>query len=275
MKSIVVPVNYTKNAANAARYAADLALSLGADIHLVYVFEIPLTLSEAPLPPGAFEELELGKVTLLRDLKRELTARTTEPLNITTTIEVGNVETQLEVFCKTKDPFLVVMGASGNGIDNIFAGSNTILAVRQLPYPVLVVPEKASFNSIGKIVVACDREDILTGLPSALPYLKELGRHLPGTRVEILHVITDKEESTTELEEAYNSWKGEVSSLLPILHFIRRSKVENGIDDYLKGCVAGLVMVFPKNHGPLEFHKSQARKVVLHCALPVMSVHER
>ena len=274
MKSIVVPVNYTGHAANAARYAADLALSLGADIHLVYVFEIPFTLSEAPLPPGAFEELELSNVTLLKDLKQELMTRASGLLNITTTIEVGSIDSRLEDFCKSKDPLLVVMGASGDRLENVLAGSNTVRAVRHLPYPILVVPEKARFHSIEKIVVACEREDIVSGLPSALPFLKELSEHLTGASLEVLHVLTDKEENTNELVIAYNDWKGEVSGLSPALHFIRHSKVGEGIEDYLKRCAADLVMVFPKKHSLLEFHKSQARQQVLHCAVPVMSVHE-
>jgi hypothetical protein len=43
--------------------------------------------------------------------------------------------------------------------------------------------------------------------------------------------------------------------------------------DYVEDHQADLVLVFPKKHGLLEFHISQARKIALESLVPVMSVH--
>src|SRR5579872_3990654 len=129
MSSIVVPVNFTDNSANAARYAADLALVTGADIHLLYVFQIPVSLSEVPMPEAAYENLRESGLDLLNRLQKELTTRTFGKIQVTTDMQTGNVENLIETSCASKKPFLVVMGASANTLENILVGSSTIRAL--------------------------------------------------------------------------------------------------------------------------------------------------
>ncbi|HLZ89081.1 MAG TPA: universal stress protein [Puia sp.] len=272
MKSIVVPVNYTPNSANAARYAADLALSIGADIHLFHTFQVPMSIAEVPMPEPVFDELQNNGLDLLKNLSAELVNRGSGRIRVSTEMQIGTVESALEQFCKEKEPLLVVMGATGGGLENALLGSNTVRAVRHLPYPILVVPEDAHFQPIKNVVVACDREDLFLGLPVATPVLRELSG-LPDVRLEVVHVITG-EESASEFTEAYNRWKGQVKGMQPELHFVRGAGVEEGLTEHLRGRPADLVLVFPKRHGLLEFHRSHARRLVLHCAVPVMSLHE-
>jgi nucleotide-binding universal stress UspA family protein len=260
MRSIVVPVNFAPNAANAARYAADIALSIGADIHLIYVFQIPTSVSEVPLPDSVFESLRDNGYELLNTLQTELTKRTSGQVRVTTELEIGGIEARIESYCKVEKPFLVVLGASGHTLESVVNGSTTVRAIRHLPYPVLVIPTNATFQAISKIVVAADREDIDGGMPDKISYLKELSGLLKA-RLIVVHVQTDGEESAAE---AFN----------PEIHFVRRPRVEDGINDYLAGHEADWLMVFPKSHSVLEFHKSRAKQIVATCAVPVMSLHE-
>ena len=46
MKSIVVPIDFSPSSDNAARYAADLALAIKADLHLIHVIQAPVTAAE-------------------------------------------------------------------------------------------------------------------------------------------------------------------------------------------------------------------------------------
>ncbi len=165
------------------------------------------------------------------------------------------------------------MGATGDSLENVIAGSTTVREIRHLPYPILVVPQTAKFHGVAKIVVACDKEDIDSGMPTTLPLLKELSELL-GARLEVLHVLTNGEESAAEAAEEYNVWKKEVKAFNPEIHFVRRPKVEQGISEYLEAHKADWLMVFPKSHSVLEFHRSRSKKIVQHCVVPVMSVHE-
>jgi nucleotide-binding universal stress UspA family protein len=272
MKPIVVPVNFSENSANAARYAADLALSIGAEIQLLYIFQIPMSMSEVPMPEAAYEGLQNSGREMLDSLSHELFRRSRGKLHIHTHMEIGTVEGQIEKFCAEKEPLLVVMGATGRGLENALTGSNTVRAVRSLPYPVLVVPEGVRFQNIRYVVVSCDSEDLSAGLPVATPVLQLLG-NMPDIRLEVVHVLGE-DESATEFTLAYNHWKSEMRGLQPALRFVRAGNIMEGMNEFLDNCGADLVVVFPKRHSVLEFHRSQAKRLVMHCGVPVMSIHE-
>ena len=74
MKSLLVPINYTDNAANAARYATDLALSIEADIHLLHVMDLGF----------AFEETEEKGRELLYSMRATLLERSRAQIAIST-----------------------------------------------------------------------------------------------------------------------------------------------------------------------------------------------
>lgn len=273
MRSIVVPVNFAPNAANAARYAADIALAIGADLHLIYVMQLPASVSEVPLPESVFDTLRDSGYELLNDLRAELTKRTGGKVGITTDLEIGGTQGKIESYCKQIKPFFVVMGASGDTLENVINGSTTVRAIRHLPYPVLVIPAKATFEAIHKIVVACDKEDIDSGLPDNIVFLKELSGLLKAQLV-VVHVLTNGEESAAEAIEEYNVWKNDVNAFNPEIDFVRRTRVDEGINEYLASHAADWLMVFPKSHSVLEFHKSRAKQIVQSCTVPVMSLHE-
>jgi nucleotide-binding universal stress UspA family protein len=273
MHSIVVPVNFSANSANAARYAADTARAIGADIHLLHVFEIPVSVSEVPMPESVFQELRDAGFELLSRLQTALIERTSGKVAIFTDLETGGIEARLEAFCRVRKPLLVVMGATGDKFPAMFDGSNTTRALHRLPYPILVVPAGAQFKAIGTIIVACDKEDIDSGMPATLPFLQQLS-DLLDARLEVVHVLTNGEESAAGVIQEYNIWKKEAVALAPKLHFVRQRKVEDGLTTYLKNHHADWVIVFPKSHSLLEFHRSKSKQIVDHCVIPVMSVHD-
>ena len=165
------------------------------------------------------------------------------------------------------------MGASGHQLENVINGSTTVRAIRHLPYPILVIPENTSFRPVRKIVVACDKEDIDSGMPDNMAFFKELSMLMKAELI-VLHVLTNAEESASAAIEEYNVWKNEVTAFHPEIHFVRKPKIDEGINDYLSSHEADWLMVFPKNHSALEFHRSRTKQIVQACAVPVMSLHE-
>src|SRR5689334_8238061 len=99
MRSIVVPVNFSENSYNAARYAADMALAVDGDIHLIYVFQLPLTTAEYPMPDAAIGEMQRDGLTMLNGLKDELRQRTRNQIGVTTEMTAGSVVHNLEEYC--------------------------------------------------------------------------------------------------------------------------------------------------------------------------------
>src|SRR5579863_6196284 len=158
MRSIVVPVDFTASAVNAAHYAVDLALAMQADVHLLHVFEVPVIPAEAPVG-CVFDEMEKNARDLLDSLSADLRERTRKQVTVTTVLETGGQEFNIREFCKRINPLLVVMGAPG---------------IRDLPCPVLIVPSEAAFRAIRKIAIACDLAEIQQAMPVSLTFLKDL-----------------------------------------------------------------------------------------------------
>jgi nucleotide-binding universal stress UspA family protein len=273
MKSIVVPVNFSASAANAARYAADMALAVGADVHLFHALHVPVRTSQVPLPDAAFEMLQENGKFLLDQLADELGKRTYSKTRITTNMEIGDMEYRLEKFCQEKKPFVVVMGTSGDFLQRIMVGDHTSKAIRHLSSPVLVVPDGAVFAGVKKIALACDLEDIVSGISNGRPFLQELG-NIFGADFDVLNIMSGFEKNEVQVAFEFDSWKTQLRGIHPELHFVRADRLTDGIQRYLAHHAVDWLIVFPKKHHLLELHRSRAKKIVLDCPIPVMSVHE-
>lgn len=272
MKPIVVPVNFTANSNNAAQYAADMALAIEADLHLIHAMQVPVSVAEVPLPDYLYEQMETGGLLSLQSLADELIRRTRNQVKISTHFVVGGVEYEIEQFCKRIQPFVVVMGTSGHSLENMFTGSNTLKAVRHMPYPLLVVPANVSFHAIRNIVLACEPDDTGTEMTTPLSFLKEL-KNLFGVHFEVIHVTTAKEERKGLALSDVNAWSLELQENFPGLSIIRTENIEEGVNGYLNAHDSDWLVLFPKEHGMLEFHSSQSAKLARNCPVPVMCLH--
>lgn len=271
MRTIVVPVNFTAAAANAARYAVDIALVTGSEIRLLYILESPSIFARHPTPDFLINEMQDSGRELLERLETELVKRTGGKVRLRTELKVGRIDETIVRCCELYKPFLVIMGVTsvpGQGI----LPDHAIEAMKVLSFPLLIVPEDATFHGAASVLIACDQEDIYSGLSLVLPLLKEL-RELLGTRFDVLHVVANGESEQIALSK-YEEWKKELEAFGPGIHLVRQAHAEDGINDYFEDHAADWLMVLPKKHALIELHKSRARQIVLHCPVPVLSVHE-
>jgi nucleotide-binding universal stress UspA family protein len=272
MKSIVVPINFSPCASNAAQYAADLAVAIHADLHLIHVIQVPATSAEITMTQYLYESMVESAGVSLKELQVELTRRTNHRVKIEISLEAGGVGPRVKDFCRELQPYAIILGTTGPTFEKFLAGSPVSSLLQNLDYPVLVVPETYTFRPFHRILLACDLEEIGSGIPYSLPLLKSL-REQFGSRFDIVTVGTQKV-LTENLHVLYSvGWKTKLKELYPEIHYVQKSKVEDGILDYLAHNEADLIMVFPKKHGFLEFHASQSRKVAKHSPIPVLSLH--
>lgn len=255
MKCIVVPVNFTPRSLNAARYAADLAVALGADLRLLSTLSLP---SSRPLAPTVIDEIRHSGLEALNSLAAELQHRVGGKIHIHTDQQSGEAGERLLACCKELRPFLVVVTAP---VD------------RHLPCPALIVPDKTAFHPIHTIAVACDRDDILSGMSDHMSFITELNNRL-NCRFDLIHIIRNGEGSISRLTQEYGEWKSRPPFLPAKLHFIRQDQPQLGMNEYLHDHDADWVMVLPKPHGWIEFHESQAHNILEVSEVPVISVYE-
>ncbi|MDO6432082.1 universal stress protein [Flavitalea sp. BT771] len=272
MKPIIVPVNFSEYAVNAARYAADLALAIRAELYLVHVIQVPVASTEMPMAESLYKEMVDSAELNLESLKAELMKRTIQRVPVRCILKVGSVSGKIKDLCQELGPYAVVLGAAGTTLEKFLASSPAASLLHSLHYPVLVVPETGVFHHFRRILLACEPKDIGAGIPYSLPLLKDMRRCF-GSRIDILTIET--EATANEEPAVYPSevWKGAFGEFHPELHYVRAARIEEGILQFLGHHEADLVMVFPKRHRLFEFHVSQSRKLTKRSPIPVMSIH--
>lgn len=257
MKNIIVTVDFTETSNNAARYAADLASAIGAELHLVHVLDYKSIYPEVPVPDYVLDEVRNNGFGSLDNLVAELKVRTGQKISIATDLETGPVERQVREFCRWKKPFLVVRGAARGETPEI----------GRLPFPLLTVPAGASFHEVRNIVICCDEDEINNGMPVPMDFLLEL-KGLLHSHFDVLHVASHREDTATI---SFREWRSTLTEKFPEIHFVSARTVDEGVKEYLDHHPVDWLIVFPRKSGLFSFRKSVSAKIVLHCPVPVMS----
>jgi nucleotide-binding universal stress UspA family protein len=140
-KRLLCPVDLSEASLKAARYAAQLARSVGASLKLLYVYHVPLHagLAAGPrhfadLSPDAMDTLERS----LDGLKAELSAL---GVSVQTALAVGAPAEQVLQAARAEPIDLIVVGSAGQSrVEQLLLGSVAERVLRTSPVPVLVVP---------------------------------------------------------------------------------------------------------------------------------------
>lgn len=273
MKSIVVPVNFTAHSRNGARYAAEMALALEADIHLLYVEVIPM--SPAEIPASYFlDEMQKSAEESMSELAAELTALTRRQVTVNIILDTGNLQVKLEEVCKRLKPFVVIMGIQTEPELRSTRASDTMNAVRHLTCPLLLIPANIRFHAIRKIAIACDPGELRDGMPVELSFLTELCE-LFSARLEIVHIAHPDANVSAVGAIRAGQWTSALPPLGPEIRVIEAGSVERGIAKFLSSHEADWLIVFPRQYRFPAFHRSHSIRIVRDCAIPVLSIGER
>jgi nucleotide-binding universal stress UspA family protein len=275
MKTLVTPTDFSPASINAVNYAADMALAIGADIHLVHMYQLPLSVTETPLPLQSIDEIKDGAEQRLQTLREDLLHITSPKLNITSEARFGLVVDELEELCSALNPFAVIMGTTGNSaIERIVFGNTTIAAAKKLTCPVICVPKGTEYGKgIRKIGLATDLENVEETIPFEVisNFVKEFNAEL-----HILNVETHRhEEPVAEALEQTVVLGTAIRELNPQFHFINNDDVEDGIEEFSEKNNLDLVIIVPRKHSFTDklFSKSSTKQLIRESHIPVMCVH--
>lgn len=274
MKSIIVPVDFSVASTNAAEFAGNLAAFYGAEIWLYHAYQIPIALSEFAYPVVDIAEMQKAAEHELELLKESTQSKLRVTIPIHIKAEMNVLQLGLSNFCEVIKPDMVVMGLSGkNALTRLIVGSNTIKAINELTYPLLVVPPKAEFIPVRKIGFACDYQQVEKSTPVAL--LKKIVNDFHAD----LHVMN------IESNGRYaDSAKARESFLINNLlkdtkaefHTIEAGDVTEGINWFVNRAKLDWLVMIPKKHRLLEkiFRRSHTKELVYHTHIPVLCIHE-
>lgn len=146
IRRILVPIDYSENSKAALAYGAELALSFGAALDIVHVWDRPTYVSDAVMvqrPGEAHKPIgELIRENAQKDMN-EFMATVTLPSGVPTQSRLlsGEPASTLVAELKKGEHDLVVLSTHGRtGIAHLLLGSIAEKLVRMSPVPVLTVP---------------------------------------------------------------------------------------------------------------------------------------
>lgn len=267
---ILVPTDFSLNAANALDFALSIARGNGMEIHLVHSYSVPYTGSNVMidisdvLRQKAEEDIRL----LIEEVRHN---EKNDDCTINWSCEYGPASEVIATKVESEKIDLVVMGTKGSdSVASKLLGSVTYNTIRKIKIPVIVVPEKAVVSEIKKIVFVTDLH--INGNINKVDYLKDFAIDL-GSTIDVLYV-NQKPDVKPDISMAVDSMRVD-NKLKEVYHkfeVVDNENIEEGINDFIATHPCDILAVMPKHHGFLEslFHKSVTRSLTMHAHLPLL-----
>jgi len=204
MKKILVPVDFSKIAENAVKYAVEICKRLGSE--LVFI-----NLISTPIP---WKNLPLEKENLYPETKIKISDTKAKLEKMVMDIEKNGIDasyslvynTSIDELHKYIDPEhyqLVVMGTHGEvGIEQIL-GSNTFNTLKRSKIPMMAIRENNDFRLMNEVIIASDFEE---KSKASFDLLFDMAKALK-LRIKILYInVPYNFKETPEIEQMVNSF---------------------------------------------------------------------
>ena len=159
MKRILVPVDFSKEAENAARVAAHIARKTGSEIFLVHMLELPVTTIDPAEMNTISREPQIIYFMKLAHEKFEkfISLPFFKGIKVVETVQFQHAFSGIISESEKNNIDLIVMGSQGaSGLQEMFIGSNTEKVVRRSKIPVLVIKEDTQDFKIEDVIFASD-----------------------------------------------------------------------------------------------------------------------
>jgi nucleotide-binding universal stress UspA family protein len=261
MKKILVPTDFSENAANAIEYAAQIARALSYKIMLLHVAEpgVETTDEDQKLRiickalNDSFPDLDCGYRMIIGE-------------NIPEEIVSASVLFNAE---------MIVMGTKGiTNFERILFGSNTAAVIEKSSCTVLSVPSKNVFAKPRRILFATnfEREDVKAAL-----HIVKLAKPF-GASVVIAHVLT--ESAVEEVENAkIQLFTREISTLSDYNKISYKLSSENtvtmGLDTLIENTKADVIAMTTHKRSLFEkiINPSITQKFAEESHIPLLAFH--
>ncbi|NOU38758.1 MAG: universal stress protein [Ferruginibacter sp.] len=273
MKRILVPVDFSTTAENAAIFAVQLAEFYKADLWLYHSYQLIAPYTEIGFSAITPADLLNATEFELDEFKIRIENKIRTSVNIFTRIENIDLQNGLANFCNELKPDLIVMGLSGkSALTKLVVGSNTISAIEHLKVPILVVPTKATFAPIRKIGFACDYKKIIETTPLAL--LKKIVKDF-NANLFVINVSNDKVLDNEKISES-SILDILIKDLNPNYRTVYAEEISEGINWFAKQEELDWLVVIPKKHNLMDklFKRSQTKELLYHTNVLILCMHD-
>ncbi len=280
MKKILVPTDFSENANNAFYYALSLAAEIDAFITLLHVVEMELEVLDVPLPSGSGYQARKDAAELAIKAQVELASGLNpawkEVIDRTDTrVVIGNPVANIKSNADALNVDLIVMGARGKHKSNLtkMLGTRSTAIAQMGKYPVLIVPEGATFKPIVQMAYASE-------LLSSDSY--ELWRALDLIKpfspvVRYLHVSQDSSEYELVNEDKIRQHiESENPALQLVFYHIYGKDIDGELEEFSRTFDVDLIVIFHRSKNLFQrmFTHSHTKHLLSMTDIPVLVLSE-
>lgn len=235
MKKILIPLDFSKNAENAAEYAAMLARHIPSSLHFLHIYTVPL-ISEYNLPADVEKFIEQNRIDAQEALtKFEQDFLKKHPLlmgKVYVHLDYGFISDKIMDYTEKINADLIVMGTKGAGnmLDKM-VGTNAYKVMKNAQIPVWVIPPMKEIAYPEWVLYAADySNDEVDAIKHLIKYLKPLNMHC-----RVLHVHDRVELNVGHQIEAMASYLEDAMAGEDVdIQNINRDSVIEGLEKYIK-----------------------------------------
>lgn len=273
MSTLIVPINFSDCAIKAMDYAFDFAKEFSFDIHLFHTItmvKVAETMGTSGIDP--LPDLQEDATNKLMEIVRQKNV-THASVPCQYEVRVGSLIDELSDLTSSIKPIAIFMGISGHGnVVEQWIGSKTIEVMKQILYPVIVIPKEASFRPIRKICLACDLEEVIRSTPALS--IRTLATVF-NAKVDILNIDYQNRHFTPSTPDEMKALEIMLESTISDFHFLEDEHVEKGIDQFVRANDIDMVIVIPKKHPFLErlFTISHSTATAYLTEVPLLALH--
>lgn len=275
MKLIIAPTDFSAISDNAIKYATDMATTMGTNLMLVNVYQLPISFSEVPLVTISLDQIREISEDKLAELKKKLETITEGKLKIFTESRLGDVGEEIRKLTDTLSPFAIVMGTRGTtGAGRFFMGSNSISVISKVGAPVFVIPPGIRFKPFKKVGLATDLEVVVDSTP--VNKIREVVQFFDA-ELHVLNVDYHRRHFRPSTPEETLNMDSLLSGMNPLYDFIENKDIDQGLNDFAEKNNLDLIITVPKKHSMLErfFEKSITRELIHETHIPIMCIHHK
>ena len=271
MKKILVPTDFSKEAENALKVAAQLAKRHDGEIYLLHMLELPLQevdqLSQHSALPEAMFFMKLAH----QRFEDIMASDYLEGLTVHETVKANNSFSSVIDTCHEHGVDMIVMGSHGaSGFKEMFIGSNAEKVVRTSDIPVLVIKNEHANFTVDNFVFASDfKNDNKETYKQAVDFAKKF-----DAKIHLLMVNTPNNFSnTTDAKKRIQDFIKDYPFTNYSMSVYNDESVEKGILNFSREIDADLIGISTHGRQGIShfFNGSISEDLVNHAKRPVIT----
>jgi hypothetical protein len=169
---------------------------------------------------------------------------------------------------------LIIMGMKGAGLlSEALLGSIATATIKETQTPVLVIPNRATYQKPEKIVFASD------SFPEKNINTIEILKNLATTfhsKIYVVNVKQKKESVALDTGLPENKTATSPNDIEHVYYFSEKESLAEGINEFAEQHHADMIAVIPHHYNLLErmFHTSISKKMAFHSSVPLLTIPE-